>query len=177
MRALTAATALAALTAGIGLPSANAAPAPEPGKVTCTGGSLDAAFDPGVTFKRQSQQVQGKGDLSGCKSAAHPKITAGTFKLVGAGTGACPGPFAVGYGKLTITWNDGAVSEITHAALRAEEKTWSFEGPVTRGPGKGSQGHINGGNSTSGAEMGSQCITTGLSNYAGPVEAAAVGGG
>ncbi|QDQ15923.1 hypothetical protein [Streptomyces spectabilis] len=136
------------------------------GSITCQGGSLSAAFNPGVTFRKQTVQVQATGDLNGCASQEHPQIAGGTFRFVGSGTGSCPGPFAIGYGKMLITWNDGSTSTLPQMSFRAEVSTASVDGGVvSEGRFKGSTGHLSGRVTASPVEMGAQCITTGLTRY------------
>ncbi|MET9513149.1 hypothetical protein ABZX62_32695, partial [Streptomyces flavidovirens] len=89
-----------------------------------------AQFSPGVTFKRQTVQTQASGDLGTCTSPMNPKITGGTFRIVGTGTGACPGPFSVGYGRAQISWNDGTTTVIPQLSFRLEAVSASFEGVV-----------------------------------------------
>jgi hypothetical protein len=52
--------------AGVALLSAGPAGAgarADGGSITCQGGSLSAAFDPGVTFKKQTTQIRATGEL------------------------------------------------------------------------------------------------------------------
>ncbi|KAG0017179.1 hypothetical protein BGZ82_000832, partial [Podila clonocystis] len=106
--------------------------------ITCHGGSAQAQFNPGVTFKRGTTQIQANGDLGVCNSVQAPKITGGVFRFVGSGTGACPGPFTVGYGKMQISWSDGSQSVVLQASFRAEAFTASIDdGSVSEGMFKG----------------------------------------
>ncbi|MCR3732345.1 hypothetical protein FHS35_009263 [Streptomyces umbrinus] len=148
----------------------------EPGSITCHGGSLSAAFSPGVTFRKQTTQVQAEGDLGVCSSQEHPKLTGGTFRFSGSGTGACPGPFAIGYGKMVITWNDGSTSTMPQMSVRAEAFTVSLDGgAVSEGPFRGATGRLSGRVTTSPMEISNQCITSGLTRYEANLDSVALG--
>ncbi|NGO78131.1 hypothetical protein G6045_21040 [Streptomyces sp. YC504] len=156
---------------------AGARVAAEGGSITCQGGSLSADFKPGVTFRRGTTQIQARGDLNGCSSPEYPKITSGTFRFVGSGTGACPGPFAIGYGKLQITWNDGSTSLLPQMSMLAEAFTVSVDrGAVSEGLFKGQTGRLSGRATTAPIDMGSQCITSeGLTRYEAELDSVAIG--
>lgn len=178
MRRLLVPTVIAA--AGAALLSAGPAGAGagvEPGSITCHGGSLSAAFNPGVTFRKQTTQVQADGDLGVCFSQEHPKLTGGTFRFTGSGTGACPGPFVVGYGRLTITWNDGSTSTMPQMSIRAEARTVALDsGAVSEGPFRGETGRLNGSVTTSLTELGQHCVSSGgLTRYEANLDSVALG--
>lgn len=148
----------------------------EPGSITCHGGSLTTTFNPGVTFRKQTMQVQADGDLGVCSSQEHPKLTGGTFRFTGSGTGACPGPLAIGYGKLTITWNDGSTSTLPQMSVRAEASTVSLDhGSVSEGPFRGMHGRLNARVTTNANEIGAQCITSGLTRYEAALDSTEIG--
>lgn len=165
--------------AGVALLSAGPAGAgarADGGSITCQGGSLSAAFDPGVTFKKQTTQIRATGELNGCSSQEHPQITGGTFRFTGSGTGACPGPFAIGYGKLMITWNDGSTSILPQMSFRAEASTASVDhGSVSEGAFRGAAARLSGRATTSPIEMGSQCVTSGLTRYEAELDRVEIG--
>ncbi|MET9323317.1 hypothetical protein ABZX75_24435 [Streptomyces sp. NPDC003038] len=104
--------------------------------------------------------------LGTCTSTTYPKITGGTVRIVGTGTGACPGPFSVGYGRAQISWNDGTTTVLPQLSLRFEALSASFEGGVSEGHFKGGTAHANGRTTTNPADIGAQCVTSGLTNYA-----------
>lgn len=134
--------------------------------VVCHNGGAQTLFKPGVVFKKQTSQYQSNGDLGVCSSVGAPKITGGTFSMVGKGTGNCPSPFAVGYGKVMITWNTGETSVDSQASFRAEAFTASIEGQIGEGKFMGCTLRMNGRSTTSVIEMGAQCVTSGLTTYA-----------
>ncbi|KAK3824087.1 MAG: hypothetical protein JOS17DRAFT_804546 [Linnemannia elongata] len=144
--------------------------------IICHGGSAQVEFNPGVTFRKQDIQIQANGDLGACSSDQAPKITGGTFRFVGSATGACPGPFGVGNGKIRILWNDGTQSDVPQTSFRAEAFTASIEGgTVSEGMFKGNTFRMNGGSTSSAIEMGAQCATSGLNTYAFGIDSFAIG--
>ncbi|MFI9172572.1 hypothetical protein [Streptomyces lincolnensis] len=146
------------------------------GSITCQGGSLTADFKPGVTYKKGTTQVSANGDLGVCSSPEYPEITGGTFRFVGSGHGACPGPFAIGHGKLAITWNDGSTSVSPQMSFRAETFTVSLDGgAVSEGRFKGQTGRLSGRGTTAPIDIGAQCITSGLTRYPAELDTAAIG--
>ncbi|KAF9303326.1 hypothetical protein BGZ91_009121, partial [Linnemannia elongata] len=98
--------------------------------ITCHGGSAQALFNPGVTFKKTNIQFQSQGNLGVCSDLAS-KITGGVFHIVGAGMGVCPSPLFVGNGKATISWNTGGRSVIPLTNIRAEASTVLIEGRLS----------------------------------------------
>lgn len=134
--------------------------------VVCHGGSLQASLNPGVTFKRATTQVTFNGDLGVCSSEQNKKITGGVFQGVAAGTGNCPGPIAVGQGRLQVSWNDGSKTVVPAVSLRLEPFVFSIEGGDAR---------IAGRSTTSAIEMGAQCVTSGLATYTGGIDSFALG--
>lgn len=145
-------------------------------EVTCHGGSGQAQFNPGVTFKKATTQIQANGDLGICYSPEAPKITGGVWRFVGSGTGACPGPFAIGYGKMRISWSDGTTSILPQMSFRGEAFAASIDGgSITEGTFKGETGRLSGRSITPVNEMGAQCVTSGLSNYAFTVDSFTIG--
>lgn len=176
MRAFMVAAGVAAMAAGMASVPASTAWAADGGDITCHGGSGQAQFNPGVTFKRATTQIQANGDLGVCNSPSNPKITGGVWRFVGSGTGACPGPFAIGYGKMQISWSDGTTSIMPQMSFRGEAFTWSIDGgAVSEGVFKGQTGRLSGRSTTSAIEMGAQCITSGLTTYAGGLDSFAIG--
>ncbi|KAF9571138.1 hypothetical protein EC968_000996 [Mortierella alpina] len=136
--------------------------------IDCHGGNANFQFSPGVQFKKQTVQVQGSGDLGACYSAIAPKVTGGEFRLVGSGTGNCPGPFA-------ISWNNGEQSVVPQSNFRVETPTFSVDGgPIEDDKFKGSRLHMSGKSTTSIIEMGAQCVTSGLSSYEGVLDSVAI---
>ncbi|KAG0357514.1 hypothetical protein BG005_003446 [Podila minutissima] len=123
--------------------------------VVCHNGGAQTLFKPGVVFKKQTSQYQSNGDLGVCSSVGAPKITGGTFSMVGKG-----------YGKVMITWNTGETSVDSQASFRAEAFTASIEGQIGEGKFMGCTLRMNGRSTTSVIEMGAQCVTSGLTTYA-----------
>ncbi|MEU5885004.1 hypothetical protein [Spirillospora sp. NPDC047279] len=177
MRKFVAVWGVVAMTAGMFAVSAVSASAADGGDITCQGGNGQVQFNPGVTFKKGTTQVQANGDLGTCTSASQPKITGGVWRFVGSGTGACPGPFAVGTGKMQISWSDGTTSVLPGTSVRAEAFTWSLDGAVSQGSFTGQTSHLSGRSTTSATDMGAQCITSGLNTYSGTIESFAIGAG
>ncbi|WP_156045313.1 hypothetical protein [Herbidospora cretacea] len=156
------------ITAGVlalaaGLSATPAAPATAEAKatITCHGGSFNASLNPGVTFKRAVSQITGVGDLGVCSSEQNKKITGGKFRIVASGTGNCPSPLTVGYGRLQIAWNDGTTTEAPQASIRLEATTFSIEAGNMR---------LSGRTAASPIELGTQCVTSGLTSYTGAVD-------
>ncbi|MCX5206115.1 hypothetical protein OG897_32485 [Streptomyces sp. NBC_00237] len=147
----------------------------EPDSIICHGGDLRAAFSPGVGFTKRTTQVSADGYLGVCNSPKHPKIATGTFRFSGSGTGACPGPFVVGYGKLTITWSNGTTSVLPQMAIRADAHTVSLDGgAVSEGPFRDETGRLHGRVTTSTIDMGQQCLSSGLTGVAASVDTMAL---
>ncbi|KAF9359642.1 hypothetical protein BGX34_008233 [Mortierella sp. NVP85] len=134
--------------------------------VKCYGGAFNAQFNPGVTFKNQTIQVAASGDLGVCQSSESSKITGGAFNFVGSNMGSCPGPFAVGYGELQIKWSDESIITIPQMSFKAEAFTWSLDGQF-----EGKNVSVNGRATISPIDIGAQCATSGLTNYAGSIDA------
>ncbi|WP_433331629.1 hypothetical protein [Spirillospora sp. CA-294931] len=129
-----------------------------------------------MTFKKQTIQIQAHGDLGDCDSPSNPKITGGVFRLVGSGTGNCTGPFAVGHGKLTISWSDGTSSTISQTGIRIDAHTWSLDGGVvSEGPFRSQTSSVTGRSTGSLIEWGERCITSGVTTYTGATESFSIG--
>ncbi|MCO5973777.1 hypothetical protein [Actinoallomurus soli] len=144
--------------------------------ITCRGGSLHAHFNPSVMFQQHPIQVQATGDLSACTSLRNPNRTGGRFSLSGSGTGTCANQFAVGSGKLHISWNDGTTSTIAQTNFRFEAATWSFDGGrVSEREFKGQTARANGRSTRSAVEMSAECLTSGLNSYTGAVGTFTIG--
>ncbi|OAQ24345.1 hypothetical protein K457DRAFT_24215 [Linnemannia elongata AG-77] len=132
--------------------------------ITCHEGSAQALFNPGVTFAKKNIQCQSQGNLGVCSDLAS-KITGGAFHIVGSGMGVCPSPLFVGNGKAIITWNTGERSIIPQANIRAETSTVLIEGRLSEDVNfAGCKLRMSGRVTASAIEIGTQCITSGVTN-------------
>ncbi|KAK5805642.1 hypothetical protein F5H01DRAFT_354138 [Linnemannia elongata] len=142
--------------------------------ITCHGGSAQTHFNPGVTFSKKNIQLASQGNLGVCSDPAS-KITGGTFRIVGSGTGACPSPLFVGSGNAIITWNTGERSIIPQANIRAETSTVLIEGHLSEDVNfAGCKLSMSGRVSASAIEIGAQCITSGVTNNEWMVDAVTI---
>ncbi|MET9512047.1 hypothetical protein ABZX62_26980 [Streptomyces flavidovirens] len=60
-------------------------------------------------------------------------------------------------------------------SFRLEAVSASFEGVVSEGPFKGGTAHANGRTTTSAAELGAQCVTSGVTSYTATIDQFTIG--